>query len=134
MPLAVAVLGFGGEEEHRVPAEDDGRTVVFVAAGVGITPALAQVPGLVAAGRGVRVLWALRGEDVGFVEDVFGRVAGLAERTVVFVTGVEEEEGGVDRLRGLGSEVVEGRSMGREYVMQAGVGRRGNMCVRGVRS
>jgi ferredoxin-NADP reductase len=85
VPLEVPVLGFGGEEEHRIPEVDDGKTAVFVAAGVGITPALAQVPGLIAAGRPFRVLWGLRSEDLGFADDVFTQVVGLAKRTTVIL-------------------------------------------------
>ncbi|KAJ4423087.1 hypothetical protein N0V82_002216 [Gnomoniopsis sp. IMI 355080] len=120
-PLEVPVLGFGGEEAHRVPEvgdDHDGRTeAVFVAAGVGITPALGQAPGLLAAGRSFRVLWSLRAEDLPFAVDVFGKITGFAQRTTVFVTGwkdVDEVEGGP--LAGLGSEIVCKR-MSREDVI-----------------
>ncbi|KAJ4393431.1 hypothetical protein N0V93_002641 [Gnomoniopsis smithogilvyi] len=115
-PLEVPVLGFGGEEEHRVPEVDDGREAVFVAAGVGITPALGQAPGLLATGRKFRVLWSLKAEDLPLAVDVFRKIAGLAEKTTLFVTGKVVGEG---NLEGLGSETVR-RRMSQEDVLMRG--------------
>lgn len=115
-PLEVPVLGFGGEEEHRIPEVDDRREPVFIAAGVGITPALGQAPGLLAAGRKFRVLWSLRAEDVPLAVDVFGRISGLAERTTLFVTGEGVDE---DMLAGLGGTIVR-RRINREDVLMDG--------------
>lgn len=134
-PLEVGVLGFGGGEGFRIDTgekegEKKGRgrkDAVFVAAGVGITPVLAQAPGLLAsaaattAGRKLRVLWSLRGEDLAFAADEFERIPGLGAATAVYVTGEGgvEEEGVVARLGALGSTVVR-RRMGREDVLAAG--------------
>lgn len=115
-PLEVPVLGFGGEEEHRVPEVDDGREAVFVAAGVGITPALGQAPGLLAAGRRFRVLWSLRAEDIPLAVDVFGKIGGLAERTTVFVTGDGVDDSVEGTLTRLGSGIVR-RRMRQEDVL-----------------
>lgn len=119
VPLEVPVLGFGGEEAHRVPEVDDGREAVFIAAGVGITPALGQAPGLLAAGRRFRVFWSLRGEDVPLAVDSFHRNQGLAERTTVFVTGENVDEGVESTMTGLGSQVFR-RRMGEGDVLLAG--------------
>lgn len=130
-PLEVGVLGFGGGEGFRI-AEDEGqgegekegrgRDAVFVAAGVGITPILAQAPGLLAsaatAGR-FRVLWSLKGADLPFAADEFERIPGLGAATVVYVTGEGVDEGVVARLGELGSTVVR-RRIGQEDVLSTG--------------
>lgn len=116
VPLEVPVLGFGGEEEHRVPEVDDGKTAVFIAAGVGITPALGQAPMLLASGRRYRVLWSLRAGDVPLAEDVFRRMEGLAGRTTIFVTGEGMDENLERNLTRLGSKIIR-RRMGQEDVL-----------------
>lgn len=127
VPLEVGVLGFGGGEGFRIPREEGGtegragqRRVdpVFVAAGVGITPLLAQAPGLLAGAARLRVLWSLKGEDLPFAADAFEKITGLAEVTRVFVTRGGAEESVVRRLEELGcAQVTEGR-MGRGDVLQ----------------
>lgn len=139
--LEVDVLGVGGEEGFRIlpdaaaatatgEGEDAGRgrkKAVFVAGGIGITPLLAQAPGVVAAVASgvleVEVLWSLRGEDLGLAVDAFVRVEGLGRVVRVFVTGVaggesEEQKGMVERLRELGAK-VEMRRMGKADVLGA---------------
>lgn len=109
--LEVPVLGFGGVEAFRIPtspaavahagdAIGDGngkrelKKAVFVAGGIGITPLLAQAPGVLASGREVEVLWSLRAEDLGLAVDSFERIEGLGRVTRVFVTGMGEGDGG----------------------------------------
>lgn len=116
VPLEVPVLGFGGEEEHRVPEVDDGKEGVFIAAGVGITPVLGQAPALLASRRRFRVLWSMRAEDVPLAVEVFGRIEGLAGRTTIFVTGEGLAESMESNLRRLGSQVFR-RRMGQEDVL-----------------
>lgn len=135
-PLEVGVLGFGGGESFRIPrgvddAEGgaDGKEKkavrrrvdpVFVAGGVGITPLLAQAPGLLA-GAGskarLRVLWSLKGEDLPFAADEFARIPGLAGVTRVFVTGGGAEESVVRRLEEHGCAEVAVRRMSRGDVV-----------------
>lgn len=116
VPLEVPVLGFGGEEEHRIPEVDDGKEAVFIAAGVGITPVLAQASIMLATGRKFRVLWSLRAEDVPLAMDVFGRIKGLPARTTMFVTGEGLDEHQERNLGALGSKVLR-RRMGQEDVL-----------------
>ncbi|KAF6842968.1 oxidoreductase FAD-binding domain-containing protein [Colletotrichum musicola] len=114
-PLEVPVLGFGGKESFRLGRSENEE--VFVAAGVGITPLIAQ------AGGADRVLWSVRGEDLGLVGQVL-RTGGLAGRTTVFVTGSVGEEGEavIREAEGLGAGVAR-RRMRREDVV-SGPGRR----------
>ena len=87
MELEVGVKGFGGEFEVR---QEDGERVGFVAAGVGITPLLPCVGSLDL--KRFRLLWTVRKEDVGLVEDVLDACPGLAGRMTLFVTDAVDGE------------------------------------------
>ncbi|KAK1589760.1 oxidoreductase FAD-binding domain-containing protein [Colletotrichum navitas] len=107
VPLEVPVLGFGGEEAFRLGRrQGDGVEEVFVAAGVGITPVLAQTGGVLAAGGRLKILWSVRAQDLKLVKEVCGRVDGLGGVLKVFVTGLtgeaEEEEEAIKEIVGLG--------------------------------
>ncbi len=134
VPLYIPVLAFGGNKNFRLPLPKGAATEasedesVFIASGVGITPLLAQAPGLLSAqGSGrpssLRVLWSMRAEDLPVAVDSFGRVGSLAERTTVFVTDASREssfgtERGrlVQQLHDMGASVVEGRRIQKEDV------------------
>lgn len=107
--LEIPVLGFGGEDGFRMASDP---RPVFVAAGVGITPLLAQAPGLLAKEAPLRVLWSLRREDLGLARDAFERVRGLAGVTTLFVTGEEQEQEERGAVEGLGAAKLEMRRMG----------------------
>ena len=87
MELEVGVKGFGGEFEARQEGDEN---VAFVAAGVGITPLLPCV-GVLDLGR-LRVLWTVRKEDLGLVEDVVDGYPGLADCLTLFVTNAADGE------------------------------------------
>ncbi|RYP06759.1 hypothetical protein DL764_002956 [Monosporascus ibericus] len=96
VPLEVSVLGFGGEESFRISASggQDQKVPVFIAGGVGITPLLAQAPGILGDGglkgaSGLALLWSVRAEDIPFAARVLEQIQGLANRTCLFVTGAE---------------------------------------------
>ncbi|RYP73616.1 hypothetical protein DL771_003504 [Monosporascus sp. 5C6A] len=96
VPLEVSVLGFGGEESFQISAGggQDQKVPVFIAGGVGITPLLAQAPGILGDGglkraSGLALLWSVRAEDIPFAAKALGRIPGLANRTRLFVTGAE---------------------------------------------
>ncbi|UQC73560.1 oxidoreductase FAD-binding domain-containing protein [Colletotrichum lupini] len=137
VPLEVPVLGFGGEEAFRMDrgkgekGDGGGDDVeeVFVAAGVGITPLIAQAGGVLEAGVRIRVLWTVKGEDVKLVRDVVGRVPGLAGVLRVFVTGEvgEAEEAMVREFEGFGA-VVERRRIRASDVKDGGIKRRYFLC------
>jgi ferredoxin-NADP reductase len=86
--LEIGALGVGGEFKIE---KADGRKVVFVAGGVGVTPLLGQVGGLYLEAGGFKLIWAVRSEDVGLVYDTFRRYHGLGACTTVFLT-----DGGTD--------------------------------------
>lgn len=105
-PLEVAVRGFAVTEGTRMGAvaEGGGKKEVFVAGGVGITPLLAQAPGLLEDGKAFEVIWGVRGEDVGAVRDAVERIPGLAARLRVHVTGKigEADEETLAKIEALG--------------------------------
>ncbi|KKY30459.1 putative oxidoreductase fad-binding domain-containing protein [Diaporthe ampelina] len=117
-PLELPVLGFGGSEEFRAPLGGGGgektKAVVFVAGGVGITPILAQAPGLLRAaspgGPAFSLLWSLRAPDLPLALDSFSRCEGLAARSRVFVSGEASAAAEVvSKLEALGAVVKVGR-------------------------
>jgi len=140
VPLEIPILGFGGVENFRMPvpkpagnnsSHEPGKNKknIFVAAGVGITPLLAQATGLlsgaaseeetgegievVGKGNSLKVLWSLRYEDLPLAAYAFTTIAGLGSTTKLFVTGIvpdsKEEEDILARVRELGAEVVQRR-------------------------
>ncbi|TQN69128.1 hypothetical protein CSHISOI_06335 [Colletotrichum shisoi] len=131
VPLEVPLLGFGGEEAFRLGRRggEDGVDEVFVAAGVGITPLLAQAGGVLGLGGRLRVYWSVRGQDVKLVRDVCGRIDGLAGVMRVFITGrVEEaEEAVITEIEALGA-AVEKRRLGEADVKDGTSKRRFFLC------
>lgn len=87
MELEVGVKGFGGEFEVR---QEGGERVGFVAAGVGITPLLPCVGSLDL--ERLSLLWTVRREDIGLVEDVVKAHPRLAGRMTLFVTNAADGE------------------------------------------
>ncbi|OTB14496.1 hypothetical protein K445DRAFT_62541 [Daldinia sp. EC12] len=132
-PLEIPVLGFGGAEGFRLPTnggneEKSHKTSVFVAAGVGITPLMAQGAGVLptAGEEGneneFRLLWSIRGEDIPLAVDVLKRIPGLGSTMKLFVTGkIGEEERGLmlGTIHDLGAEVLE-RRIGASDVLAEG--------------
>ncbi|RYP62668.1 hypothetical protein DL770_009555 [Monosporascus sp. CRB-9-2] len=131
VPLEVSVLGFGGEESFRIPAggEQDQKVPVFIAGGVGITPLLAQAPGILGGGglkraSGLVLLWSIRAEDIPFAAKALERTPGLANRTRLFITGAETVLSGTQQEMVKNMEVkgarIEVRRMGEVDVLVSG--------------
>ncbi|KAI9026095.1 hypothetical protein DFJ74DRAFT_604677 [Hyaloraphidium curvatum] len=113
--LSLPIVGFAGSERFRMAELGSGARAVFVAGGVGITPLLAQAPGLLAAGRDFRLVWGLAAEDLGLARDSFDKIPGLAARSALFVSRVGDGEHGsvVTAIEGAGA-AVHRRRMGKE--------------------
>ncbi|KAM5348770.1 hypothetical protein ACJ41O_008593 [Fusarium nematophilum] len=109
VPLEIPVLGFGGEEGFRIPLRVGGPRSVFIAAGVGITPLLAQAPAALEAGVPLQLLWSLRLEDLPLALDTFSKIPGLASATKLFVTGEIPDRGLLDEVKRAGADVEERR-------------------------
>ncbi|MFD8192286.1 pyridoxamine 5'-phosphate oxidase family protein [Streptomyces wuyuanensis] len=128
--LEAAVLGFGGEEDMRfadttAEADADDDTVV-VAAGVGITPLMAQAQPALEAGRRLKVLWSLRADDLPLAVDVLGRLDGLGTTTKLFVTGAVDagQDAEIENLRRLGAQVHTRRIEKADVLAEGVAGRR----------
>lgn len=131
VPLELPVLGFGGSDEFRVPVgggEETTKEAVFVAGGVGITPVLAQAPGLLSSSSPslaqptFSLLWSLRAADLPLALDSFARCEGLAARSRLFVSGdASAAAEDISKLQGLGAAVKLGR-LTRDDVLQRGEG------------
>lgn len=118
VPLELPVLGFGGDESFRIPIASEGggregKLAVFVAGGVGVTPLLAQAPGLLAGvgegdEPGLRVLWSLRAADLPLAVHTVEKVGGLGRCVKLFVTGEvgEKEQHLIGKLQSLGAQAV----------------------------
>ncbi|KAM0349044.1 hypothetical protein ACHAPU_003979 [Fusarium lateritium] len=109
VPLEVEVLGFGGEEGFRIPLEPQGHRSIFIAAGVGITPILAQAPAILQHKVPFTLLWTLRYEDLPLAKDTFSRIPGLASVTTLFVTGQPDKEELLDEVEQARTGVVKRR-------------------------
>ncbi|KAG5663357.1 hypothetical protein KAF25_001293 [Fusarium avenaceum] len=109
VPLEVEVLGFGGEEGFRIPLEPQGHRSIFIAAGVGITPVLAQAPAILQHKVLFTLLWTLRYDDLPLASDTFSRNPGLANLTTLFVTGQPGKGELVDEVERAGARVVKRR-------------------------
>lgn len=118
--LKIPVLGFGGDESFRLLAADTVLAhqpqvqAVFIAAGVGVTPLLAQAGAVLAAegavgvsDAGLRVLWSLGAKDLSLAVDVFSRISGLAPRTMLFVTGkIDSFRSLLHEVKTLGADII----------------------------
>ena len=109
--LEVPVIGFGGEEGFRIPLESQGPQSIFVAAGVGITPVLAQAQAILKHNVPFTLLWTLRYDDLPLVSDTFSRIPGLASVTRLFVTGQpgKDKEALLDEIEKAGTQIVKRR-------------------------
>ncbi|KPM36645.1 hypothetical protein AK830_g9936 [Neonectria ditissima] len=124
VPLEIPVLGFGGEEAFRIPLDPQAPQPVFIAAGVGITPLLAQARSVLDAGVSLKLVWTLRGEDVPLAVDTFAKIPALANATTLFVTGQADQK----QVERMGTK-VEMRRVGREDVEKLkGGGRQFFLC------
>ena len=129
VPLELPVLAFGGEDAFRLPAPlaDDSNVAleesVFIAAGVGITPLLAQAPGLLSTAdfrqsANFRVLWSLKSADIPVALDSFERAPGLASHTTMFITDSSESQAmHISKMRDAGATVFEGRRIQRDDIV-----------------
>jgi len=85
--LEVRLKGFGGEFYIQ---QEEGETIAFVAAGVGITPLLAQSTELDL--KRLNLYWTVRSDDLALVNHVFERVPGLSQQTKLHLTGKFDED------------------------------------------
>ncbi|RAL16379.1 putative oxidoreductase, FAD-binding [Aspergillus homomorphus CBS 101889] len=85
--LEVPLKGIGGEFQIKPTANE---FLPFIAGGIGITPLLAQLPGLDVSR--LRLLWSIAMSDVGLVWDTFKRFPALPKSTSLFLTGSDPRD------------------------------------------
>ncbi|MFB8005077.1 pyridoxamine 5'-phosphate oxidase family protein [Nocardia sp. NPDC056000] len=104
--VEVAVLGFGSGDEFEFGADPEADDVV-VAAGVGITPLMAQAQAASAASadRRLKLLWSVRADDLPLAVEVLGALGEVATVTDLFLTRSTGSEPEVTELRMLGARV-----------------------------
>ncbi|KAL1966972.1 hypothetical protein VTN77DRAFT_3716 [Rasamsonia byssochlamydoides] len=88
--VEVSLRGFGGsfQIEDSSSAKSD-VIIPFVAGGIGITPVIAQLPGIDISR--LRLFWSVSVRDVGLVQDTFRRFPRLLRSTTLFVTQSAKE-------------------------------------------
>ncbi|KAK5144101.1 hypothetical protein LTR32_003908 [Rachicladosporium monterosium] len=96
--LEIGVKGFGGEFEVKHTGDED--LVVFVAAGVGITPLLPALASIDL--TRLELIWTVRAEDLGLVMDTVATYPKLAASLMLFVTG-SSGEGRDEEIRRTGA-------------------------------
>ncbi|KAF4464603.1 oxidoreductase FAD-binding [Fusarium albosuccineum] len=109
VPLDIPVIGFGGEEAFRIPLKPQGSKSIFIAAGVGITPLLAQAPAVLEEDASSQLLWSLRFEDLPLAVDTFSKIPGLSSKTKLFLTGLAENDEIRASVKQAGAEIEERR-------------------------
>ncbi|KAK6507899.1 hypothetical protein TWF481_006320 [Arthrobotrys musiformis] len=122
--LEVPVQGFGGEffVEKCV-----GGKVGIIAAGVGITPFIAQWRGITESGVDVKLFWTVKEDDLGAVKDILGRkgMEGMKEALTLFVTG---KRGGANTRKVEANEIIERRIRKEDIVEEGDEARKWYIC------
>lgn len=114
----VPLKGFGGE--FRFAKKEAGGIIPVIAGGIGITPFLGQVNSIDV--KQLRLLWAIRTEDIGLVADTLERYPQLARVMTVFLSG-EDADLGVKELNFLREVAETGVRIERRRVLESDVTR-----------
>ncbi|KAK6537283.1 hypothetical protein TWF694_011476 [Orbilia ellipsospora] len=109
----VPVQGFGGDFFIE---KCEGGTVGMVAAGVGITPFIAQWKELHKLGLDAKLFWTVKEDDLKFVMDIVGRedMEGMKDSLRLFITG------GVEKVEDAPAKYVEYRRMEKGDLVEEG--------------
>ncbi|PLB55523.1 putative oxidoreductase, partial [Aspergillus steynii IBT 23096] len=86
--LEVPLKGFGGDFVINSHGGQD--LIPFIAGGIGITPVLAQLPGLDISR--LHLSWSMHVDDIGLVVDTFHRFPELPQSTRLFLTGPDPQD------------------------------------------
>ncbi|KAA8644321.1 putative oxidoreductase, FAD-binding [Aspergillus tanneri] len=86
--LEVPLKGFGGDFVLNDKHAHD--ILPFIAGGIGITPVLAQIPGIEI--KHLRLFWSMHISDLGLVVDTFHRFPQLPSCTSLFLTGPDSHD------------------------------------------
>ncbi|RVD89582.1 uncharacterized protein DFL_000584 [Arthrobotrys flagrans] len=122
--LEIPVQGFGGE---FFVEKCEGGKVGIVAAGVGITPFIAQWKGIAESGVEVKLYWIVKEDDLGFVKELLGRkgMEGMKEALRLFVTGRRE---GADDIEIEVKKIIQRRIKKQDIVEEGDEARKWYVC------
>ncbi|OJD12036.1 hypothetical protein AJ78_07307 [Emergomyces pasteurianus Ep9510] len=93
--VEVLLKGYGGEFRFPDNTENENSPLPFIAGGIGITPLIAQLPGINISR--LRLFWSLAVQDIGLVLDTFKLFPELPKYTTLFVTGANPAERGLTK-------------------------------------
>ncbi|KAI9046277.1 putative oxidoreductase, FAD-binding [Aspergillus affinis] len=101
--MEVPLKGFGGD--FAISSQGGQDIFPFIAGGIGITPVIAQLPGIDISR--LRLFWSMHTDDIGLVVDTFQRFPQLPQSTKLFLTGPDpQDEEAVQQLEAIkGTEV-----------------------------
>lgn len=85
--VEVGLKGFDGEFRFEQKSDPE-HVLPFIAGGVGITPLIAQLPGIEISQ--VRLFWSVAMRDIALVAEVFEEFPELPKSTTLFVTGSDK--------------------------------------------
>ncbi|KAH8427692.1 putative oxidoreductase, FAD-binding [Aspergillus melleus] len=86
--LEVPLKGFGGD--FVISSQGGQDLLPFIAGGIGITPVIAQLPGIDISR--LRLFWSMHIDDIGLVVDTFQRFPQLPQSTRLFLTGPDPHD------------------------------------------
>lgn len=126
--LDIPIRGFGGEVAIQ---QEVGAITPFVAGGVGITPLLAQLPGLDL--RRLHVFWTLHHDDLDLVLSMLSKTPDVAEHLAVYVTGTNgnvdaHAQSKIDKVRAKGA-ACRARRLEKSDLEMPELGNRWHVCV-----
>ncbi|PGH35575.1 hypothetical protein GX50_01556 [[Emmonsia] crescens] len=88
--VEVLLKGYGGEFSFKDKTDDENAPIPYIAGGIGITPLIAQLPGI-AISR-LRLFWSVAVQDLGLVLDTFELFPELPKSTILFITRSQSAE------------------------------------------
>ncbi|KAK2730930.1 hypothetical protein FQN55_005278 [Onygenales sp. PD_40] len=106
--LDIELRGYGGEFRFEDKPAGKTTTLTFIAGGIGITPLIAQLPGIDISR--LQLFWSVAVQDLGLVLDTYRQFPELPTSTTLFVTGTdrdlsEEERANLASVSGSGTRV-----------------------------
>ncbi|EEH17406.1 hypothetical protein PABG_07402 [Paracoccidioides brasiliensis Pb03] len=88
--VEVLLKGYGGEFRFEDKTTDKNVPLPYIAGGIGITPLIAQLPGIDISR--LRLFWSVAVQDLGLVLDTFKLFPKLPKSTALFITRSEQAE------------------------------------------
>jgi ferredoxin-NADP reductase len=88
--VGLGLKGFDGHFKIEQQQDDEHHVSPFIAGGIGITPVIAQLPGIDLAR--FRLFWSVTMQDIALVAEVFEEFPDLPKSTTLFITGPSEAE------------------------------------------